>query len=718
MEKENLGTKCLTANTLVKVNSNNQIHNEKISELFGSLHCDSLLETNQGIKIAINSKKTCFSFDEFYEIKSNFKLVSKRKLNKNEKVYRIEYKDGNFIELTEEHPLLIYNKDSCKYIPVKNLKKGMKSVSSIKIHDKIGEEIYSWKKFISKCHEKSSLYSDFDIKILRKNLPQYKFAAKYGLNQPRISVYEKRKNIPLYIFKKLDLQRPQFLNSENKNKKIKNPFPLNLSSPLVRILAKCVGDASIDKEKIRRENCYDFRYHNTDIDLINQFINDIYTLFELKLEAKILKPRPNQLPRYYVKIPAIIGRILSIIAKEIINKNSSEIITKKFYSEFIGSLFDDEGHAGNKEKKIFISNTNFQLLEEIKNMLNSLGIDSRIDKKQFKLYIRKVKSLHKFLEEIPFISKKKKERLVKLLYKEELVSSDFITKTISSIKEIDYDGHVYDITNNKENPNFILANGVVVHNSTRAAIIETLFNRGFIDGKAIEATELGIRTEETLEKHSPKIVEPALTRYFEEEMEEISEGKKEPEQVLEESKKAVTIITDEFDRHLKEIGKELLKATRETRNVMTFIGKCPNCKDGELHIRKGKFGQFIACNKYPKCTTTFSLPQAIVRPTKEICGTCGMPKVQIIKKRKGPQIICINPKCPSKMEEYDKEQRKEMEEIDQGKIEKECPKCGRPLVLRKSIYGAFLGCSGYPKCRYVEKLKDDVPLKEDFKKKR
>jgi DNA topoisomerase-1 len=252
--------------------------------------------------------------------------------------------------------------------------------------------------------------------------------------------------------------------------------------------------------------------------------------------------------------------------------------------------------------------------------------------------------------------------------------------------------------------------------STRASVIETLYGRGFIDGKAIEATEMGIRTEETLEKHSPKIVEPALTRHFEEDMEKIQEGKEKPEKVLEESKQKVTEITDEFDKHLKEIGEELLKAERETRNVMTYIGKCPNCKDGELHIRKGRFGQFIACNNYPKCKTIFSIPQLKVRPTKEICKTCGLPKVQITKKRRGPQTICINPKCPSKLEGYDEEQKKEMEEIDKGKIEKECPKCGKPLVLRKSIYGAFLGCSGYPKCRYTEKLQDDVPLEEDFEK--
>lgn len=254
--------------------------------------------------------------------------------------------------------------------------------------------------------------------------------------------------------------------------------------------------------------------------------------------------------------------------------------------------------------------------------------------------------------------------------------------------------------------------------ATRSSIIETLFDRGFIDGKAIQATELGIRTEEALEKHSPKIVEPELTRHFEEDMEKIREGKEKPEKVLEDSKKAVTDITDEFNKHLKEIGKELLAANKETRNVRTLVGKCPNCKEGELFIRKGKFGHFIACNKYPDCKTIFSIPQAEVRPTKEICEFCHLPKVQITKKRKGPQIICINPRCPSKMAEYSKEQKKEMEEIDNGKIEKECPKCKKPLVLRKSIYGAFLGCSGYPKCRYTEKLNDNTPLKEDFDKKK
>ncbi len=241
--------------------------------------------------------------------------------------------------------------------------------------------------------------------------------------------------------------------------------------------------------------------------------------------------------------------------------------------------------------------------------------------------------------------------------------------------------------------------------ATRSQIIETLYNRGFIDEKAIQATELGIRTEETLEKYSPKIVESALTRHFEESMEKIRSGKEKSEKVLKESKETIIEITKQFNKHLKQIGKELLAAHKETRNVMTFVGQCPNCKKGELHIRRGKFGNFISCNKYPDCKTIFSVPQVIVKPTKEICETCKHHKVKIIKKRRAPQIICINSKCPEKLKNYTKKQRKELEDIEQGKKEKKCPKCDSPLKLRKSIYGAFLGCSNYPKCRYIEKIK-------------
>jgi len=257
--------------------------------------------------------------------------------------------------------------------------------------------------------------------------------------------------------------------------------------------------------------------------------------------------------------------------------------------------------------------------------------------------------------------------------------------------------------------------------ATRANIIDILFNRGYIDGKAIEATELGIRTSDILSKYSPSLVDEQLTNHFEENMEQIREGKKTKDEVIDAAKKIVTDIINDFKKHEKKIGKELLAANRETVNVMTHVGQCPNCEKGSLSIRKGKFGKFIACDKYPDCKTIFSLPAAMVKPTKKICEHCGMPKVLIIKKRKRPQEVCINSKCPGKMEGYTPEKIKEMEDISSGKLEKPCPKCkvGK-LVVRKSIYGSFLGCDQYPQCRFTEKFEreesiDDLKAKDSKK---
>jgi len=209
-----------------------------------------------------------------------------------------------------------------------------------------------------------------------------------------------------------------------------------------------------------------------------------------------------------------------------------------------------------------------------------------------------------------------------------------------------------------------------------------------------------------------------VSKRFEEDMEEIQQGKEKPEEVLTRAKKILNKIMATFKQKEKEIGKELSEAQKETRDELSTLGPCHACKKGDLQIRRGKFGMFIACNKYPDCKTTFSLPSnALSKPAKKICETCNYPKILVIKKRKQPQEVCINPKCPAKLEGYSKDQLKEMEEIESGKIEKECPNCKNgKMKVRKSVYGSFIACDQYPKCRYIEPLKDDTPLKEDFKK--
>jgi DNA topoisomerase-1 len=248
--------------------------------------------------------------------------------------------------------------------------------------------------------------------------------------------------------------------------------------------------------------------------------------------------------------------------------------------------------------------------------------------------------------------------------------------------------------------------------ATRSEIVDTLFQRGYVENKAIEATNLGISTIETLEKYCPKIIDEDLTRHFELEMEKIREGKQKKEVILEDAKDAITKIIVDFKKHQKEIGKELSEANRETQDEMSFLGICPSCKEGNLHIRRGKKWYFAACSKYPDCKTIFNLPSnALLKPAKRECETCKYPMITAIKKGKRPQDFCINPECESKYVQG--EAGKEAKAIAKGEIEKPCPKCKEgKVVLRKSIYGSFYGCNKFPKFRYTASLTNNNRYKD------
>lgn len=239
--------------------------------------------------------------------------------------------------------------------------------------------------------------------------------------------------------------------------------------------------------------------------------------------------------------------------------------------------------------------------------------------------------------------------------------------------------------------------------STRAEIVDTLFRRNYVLGEPITATDFGIRVIEILEKYVPKIVDEELTRSFELDMEAIRERTKKKDQVLATAKHILTEVLDDFKKKEKQVGEELKVTFTETRAAMTTIGPCPVCKKGDIVLRKGKFGRFAACNKYPECKNTYKLPASgLVEVTKDSCEKCTFPMILMIRKAKRPQQVCINPDCPAKVIPFTPGEK--------------CPKCTEgELVLRKSVYGQFAACNKFPKCRYIVKRKKDdstvIPLK-------
>ena len=252
--------------------------------------------------------------------------------------------------------------------------------------------------------------------------------------------------------------------------------------------------------------------------------------------------------------------------------------------------------------------------------------------------------------------------------------------------------------------------------ATRAGIVDNLFHRGYAVDKPIMATGLGIKTVETLQKYCPEILDEELTRKFEEEMEQIREDKKKEDEVLGEAKGVLTKILTHFKKNEKQIGDELATAMIESEKELNYIGKCKRC-GGDLVIKKGKYGYFIACDNYPDCEATFMLPQRVqIKSAKKECEECGHPKIIVGSGRKA-QEVCINPDCKTKKSD-DAAVRKEMEQVESGEIEKPCTKCGKgKMVLRKSVYGQFYGCSQYPKCRHTEKIEGNSNGKKGAEKK-
>jgi DNA topoisomerase I len=240
--------------------------------------------------------------------------------------------------------------------------------------------------------------------------------------------------------------------------------------------------------------------------------------------------------------------------------------------------------------------------------------------------------------------------------------------------------------------------------ATRATILDSLYQRNYIKNESIEATDLGIQTVATLEKYSPEIQDVKLTRHFENEMEKIRARKTSGDKVLKEAENTLTKILEKFRKNEKLIGKELQSSNRESMEKESLLGKCPKCGKGNLKImysRKTK-RKFIACDSYPDCKTIMNMPSYSVKPTTKQCEKCSYP-IAVVGTGKSTRETCLNMECPTK-QSADKKVNKEIAALESGKIEKDCPKCDKKLVLRRSVYGQFLGCSGYPNCRYIENI--------------
>ncbi len=191
--------------------------------------------------------------------------------------------------------------------------------------------------------------------------------------------------------------------------------------------------------------------------------------------------------------------------------------------------------------------------------------------------------------------------------------------------------------------------------ATRAGIIETLFDRGYIEGSEIKPTPLGIAVVGVLKSHYPVLIKSDMTRELETTMEEVQEKQSDIDEILISIKKDLKDLLKLFHENETDIGISLYQNLLNLeKKDSVLIGKCSECKVGDLRIIKSKKSgkRFIACSSYfdktINCTVTFPLPSyGTIKPTDKKCPFDGLPMIEW-RTGRTKRVMCVSMDCPSK----------------------------------------------------------------------
>ncbi|WP_101000390.1 type I DNA topoisomerase [Helicobacter pylori] len=225
--------------------------------------------------------------------------------------------------------------------------------------------------------------------------------------------------------------------------------------------------------------------------------------------------------------------------------------------------------------------------------------------------------------------------------------------------------------------------------STYAPTISLLQNRDYIkvEKKQISALESAFKVIEILEKHFEEIVDSKFSASLEEELDNIAQNKADYQQVL---KDFYYPFMDKIEAGKKNIISQ--KVHEKTGQ------SCPKC-GGELVKKNSRYGEFIACNNYPKCKYIKQTENASDGTNQELCEKCGGEMVQKFS-RNGAFLACNNyPECKNTKSLKNTPNAKEV--IEGVK----CPECGGDIALKRSKKGSFYGCNNYPKCHFLSNHK-------------
>ncbi len=199
--------------------------------------------------------------------------------------------------------------------------------------------------------------------------------------------------------------------------------------------------------------------------------------------------------------------------------------------------------------------------------------------------------------------------------------------------------------------------------STYATIISTLLDRKYVlrQSRELRPTLLGSIVNEFLNDYFPDVVDTNFTANMEEELDDVENGAKKWQDV-------VQGFYGGFKTDLDQIDKKIKKG--ELRIEFLTDKEC-SC-GGNFKIVFGRYGGYLKCRSCEKNES--------VDMTSFTCVIDG-------------KVLLKDAAANQKME---------------VEIDEKCPECGSVLVKRKGRYGEFIACSAYPKCKYTRNVRIDA----------
>lgn len=186
--------------------------------------------------------------------------------------------------------------------------------------------------------------------------------------------------------------------------------------------------------------------------------------------------------------------------------------------------------------------------------------------------------------------------------------------------------------------------------STYAPTMSTIQDRGYVvkEKGRLMPEQVGFVVNDLLVENFPDIVDYNFTAAVEDEFDQIAEGKVEWQKMIKE-------FYEPFAKNLLEKKGTIVKTSMDEK----LDEKCPDCGKG-LVLKHSRNGKFIGCSGFPDCRYTRSY--------------------------------------------VSEKQQKELDEAEEQVKGRKCPECKSDLKIARGKYGPFIGCSGYPKCKYMERI--------------